>query len=327
MSGDRLFLLEQGLQILLETAQFWASFAQWNPERQRYEIRNVIGPDEFHEHVHNNTYTNYLAAWALQKTRDLVHQLETEDPDSLKNILDRARVTRAEVESWMEVAEKLYIPMDKERGLFEQFEGYFKLQDIPITEWDKNGMPLWPKNLDLRRLNETQLIKQPDVVMLFAMIGEEFSQEVKIKNYEYYEKRTMHKSSLSPSIYAMVGLGLGKHDHAYEYFIKAAETDIVDNQGNTSHGLHAANAGGTWQSAVFGFGGLSIDRDGTVRIEPWLPPHWRKLRYSFYWRSVRLIVEVQQELCKVFSDTPLNIRSGDREYRASQEGVEIPRKI
>lgn len=327
MSGDRPFLLEQGLQILLETAQFWASFAQWNPERQRYEIRNVIGPDEFHEHVHNNTYTNYLAAWALQKTRDLVHQLETEEPDSLKNILDRAWVTRTEVESWMEVAEKLYIPMDKERGLFEQFEGYFKLQDIPITEWDKNGMPLWPKNLDLRRLNETQLIKQPDVVMLFAMIGEEFSQEVKIKNYEYYEKRTMHKSSLSPSIYAMVGLGLGKHDHAYEYFIKAAETDIVDNQGNTSHGLHAANAGGTWQSAVFGFGGLSIDRDGTVRIEPWLPPHWNKLRYSFYWRSVRLIVEVQQELCKVFSDTPLNIRSGDREYRASQEGVEIPRKI
>lgn len=323
MSGDRTFLLEQGLQILLETSKFWVSFVQWNEEKQRYEIRNVIGPDEFHEHVHNNTYTNYLAAWALRKTRNLVHQLEQEEPEALSAILQRSGVERSELEKWQNVADKLYIPRDQQRGLYEQFEGYFNLKDIPITEWDKNGMPLWPRDLDVRRLNETQLIKQPDVVMLFALIGEEFSLEEKIRNYEYYEKRTMHKSSLSPSIYAMVGLGLGKHDHAYEYFIKAAETDIVDNQGNTAHGLHAANAGGTWQSAVFGFGGLSVDKDNTLRIEPWLPAHWKGLRYNFYWHSVRVTVEAAQNDCRVYTEKPLLIRSGNREYTAGPEGVKI----
>lgn len=327
MSGDRKFLLDQGLQMLLETSKFWVSFARWNPDQQRYEIRNVIGPDEFHEQVHNNTYTNYLAAWTLRKAYELVHQLEGEEPETLREILSRAQVTQADVETWIHVADRLYIPMDKEKGLFEQFEGYFKLEDIPITEWDKNGMPLWPKNLDVRHLNKTQLIKQADVVMLFALIGEEFSQEIKIKNYEYYEKRTMHKSSLSPSVYAMVGLGLGKHDHAYEYFIKAAETDLVDNQGNTSHGLHAANAGGTWQSVVFGFGGLSIDKDGIIRIESWLPPHWKKLRFSFYWQSVRVTVEAQHGSCIVSSEKPLIIRSGELEYKVCHEGVEIPAKL
>lgn len=323
VSGDRQFLIEEGLQILLETSQFWASFVQWNEEKQRYEIRNVIGPDEFHEHVDNNTYTNYLAAWALRKVRDLVHQLEKEDPALLKDILSRSQISREELESWKEVADKLYIPQDGE--LLEQFEGYFKLKDIPITEWDKNGMPLWPKGLDVRRLNETQLIKQPDVVMLFAMIGEEFTLEQKIKNYEYYEQRTMHKSSLSPSMYAMVGLGLGKHDHAYEYFIKAAETDIVDNQGNTAHGLHAANAGGTWQSAVFGFGGLSLDKDGVLRIEPWLPPQWKRLRYRFYWRGISVAVDVAPGVFTVQAQEPLVFRAGNTEYSTGKDGITVSR--
>ncbi len=325
VSGDRQFLIQEGLQILLETSQFWASFVQWNGAKQCYEIRNVIGPDEFHEHVDNNTYTNYLTAWALRKVGDLVHQLEKEDPALLREILSRAQVKREELEFWRDVADKLYIAKDGE--LLEQFEGYFKLKDIPITEWDKNGMPLWPKTLDVRRLNETQLIKQPDVVMLFAMIGEEFSLEQKIKNYEYYERRTMHKSSLSPSMYAMVGLGLGKHNYAYEYFIKAAETDIVDNQGNTAHGLHAANAGGTWQSAVFGFGGLSLDKDGTVRLEPWLPPQWKGLRYRFYWRGIPVAVEAEQGSFTVRAEQPLVFRSGKGEYSAGKDGIVVQRVL
>ncbi|MFQ3547438.1 MAG: glycosyl hydrolase family 65 protein, partial [Termitinemataceae bacterium] len=323
VSGDAAFLRTQGLQILLETAQFWASYAKYNEKLDRYEIQKVIGPDEFHEHVNNNAYTNYLAAWALRKTIAIVKDLEDRSPTELEEILKIAQVTAADLERWELIANKLYIPVTKD-GLIEQFEGYFSLKDIPITEWDANGMPRWPKDLDVRRLSETQLIKQPDVVMLFALLGEEFPLDQKIKNYEYYEKRTMHKSSLSPSIYAMVGLSLGKHDHAYEYFIKAAETDLVDNQGNTAHGLHAANTGGTWQSAVLGFGGLSVDKDGVLRVEPWLPPHWESLRYHVYWKGIGVTVEVGHQEIRVSSEQPIPLRAGAGEYTAGPAGVKIP---
>jgi len=127
------------------------------------------------------------------------------------------------------------------------------------------------------------------------LLGEEFDDETKKINYEYYQKRTMHKSSLGPSMYSIMGLKVGDYKNAYYSFLRSANVDLVDNQGNTKEGLHAASAGGTWQVAVFGFGGLYIDKEGVLNINPWLPEKWQKLSYQIYWKGNLLQINIAKD--------------------------------
>jgi kojibiose phosphorylase len=324
VTGDRGFLLSCGLPVLVEIAQFWASYVTFDTSKGRYEIRGVIGPDEFHEHIDNNTYTNFLVRWALNRTCDLVETLKQQEPQRMGELLAQAQVADLDLALWRDVARRLHVPVAPQGDLIEQFEGYFGLKEYPIAAHDENGMPLWPEGLDLTALGATTLIKQPDVVMLFALLGEEFSPEVKTLNYEFYEARTMHKSSLSPSMYAMVGLSIGKTEHAYQYFLKAAETDLVDNQGNTSHGIHTANMGGVWQTAVFGFGGLSVSATGQPSVDPWLPKNWTALSYRFVWQGVGIRVRVTPKSVEIVAEEATSLLLGGAEVNL-EAGIAVQR--
>ena len=294
------FMLNYGAEIIFETARFWVSRCEYVKELDRYEINNVIGPDEFHEHVDNNAYTNYLAKWNIKKGLELINMLKEKYPEHYHAISNKICLTNEEMEKWKEVEEKIYIPYDKDKKLIEQFEGYFDKKDYVIDKFDENNMPIWPEGVDITRLGDTQLIKQADVVMLMLLLGEEFDEETKRINYEYYEKRTMHKSSLGPSMYAIMGLKVGDHKNAYQSFMRSANVDLVDNQGNTKEGLHAASAGGTWQVAVFGFGGMEIDKEGALNINSWLPEKWDKLSYKVFWKGnlIEVIVTKQEVTVK-----------------------------
>ncbi|MGH2330635.1 glycoside hydrolase family 65 protein [Thermoanaerobacter mathranii] len=289
------FLLNHGAEIIFETARFWVSRCEYAKELDRYEINNVIGPDEFHEHVDNNAYTNYLAKWNIKKGLELINMLKEKYPEHYYAISNKICLTSEEMEKWKEVEEKIYIPYDENKKLIEQFEGYFDKKDYVINKFDENNMPIWPEGVDITKLGDTQLIKQADVVMLMLLLGEEFDEETKRINYEYYEKRTMHKSSLGPSMYAIMGLKVGDHKNAYQSFMRSANVDLVDNQGNTKEGLHAASAGGTWQVAVFGFGGMEIDKEGRLNINPWLPEKWDKLSYKVFWKGNLIEVVVTKD--------------------------------
>lgn len=314
-TGDNEFMRNFGLQMLLEICAFWAGFAKFEKESGQYEIRDVIGPDEFHEHVDNNVYTNYLVKWILIRTVEAASKELASDPASVAATLRAAGLELECLKEFSRVAGLLKVPAGKDTLLIEQFDGYFDLDDPEITRWDENGMPLWPDSLDLGRIDRTQLIKQPDVVMLFALLGSEFDREVKCANYDYYEKRTMHKSSLSPSMYAMVGLPLGRNAHAYEYFIKAVETDLVDNQRNTALGIHSASMGGVWQTAVFGFGGLSFDSCGIPAFEPWLPPQWKSLKYRIVHRGNPVQIEVEAGKITIYPESAFACRVGENQVQ------------
>jgi kojibiose phosphorylase len=203
-TDDIEFLLNYGAEIVIETARFWASICKYNKEKDRYEINDVIGPDEFHEHCNNNAYTNYLAKWNLEKASELLTFLEENYPGHFERLVKKINLSEDEPLNWLKVASKIYISYHSETKLIEQFEGYFNLKDFVIEEYDSNNMPVWPKGVELDKLNDYQLIKQADVVMLLYLLGDQFDEEVMKINYDYYEKRTMHKSSLSPSIYALM---------------------------------------------------------------------------------------------------------------------------
>ncbi|MGC8901722.1 MAG: glycoside hydrolase family 65 protein [Fervidobacterium sp.] len=295
VTDDEQFMKDYGVEMLMETGRFWVSRVEYNEKQDRYEINKVIGPDEFHEHVNNNVYTNYLAKWNILKAVDFYYWLKEKDTAKFEKLKTYLGLTDDEVDSWKQIAEKIYIPRKPGEKLIEQFEGYFDLEEHEITEWDENGLPIWPKTVDLTKLGETKLIKQPDVVMLMLVLPEEFTLEEMKTNYEYYEKRTMHKSSLSPSMYSIMGLKVGDTHNAYKYFMKTVLVDLEDNQGNTNNGFHAASAGGAWQCIVNGFGGMTLGNDELLEFNPWLPEHWKKLSFSINYKGTELNIEIKQE--------------------------------
>ncbi|PNR94330.1 glycoside hydrolase family 65 protein [Petrotoga sp. 9PWA.NaAc.5.4] len=311
ITNDEKFMIDYGSEILFETAKFWESRLEYNYQKDRYEINKVIGPDEFHEHVNNNAYTNYLAKWNLKKACEISKWLKERDPIKYRKLENKLGLSQSDFEKWEKISEKIFIPRYYGSPLIEQFEGYFNLKDYTISQWDKNKMPLWPKSVELDKINQTQLVKQADVIMLLLLLDEEFDLETKKVNYEYYEKRTMHKSSLSPSMYSIMGLKVGDTHNAYEYFIKTVMTDLEDNQGNTEYGLHAASSGGSWQSVVYGFAGLSIDKEGILSFNPWLPKLWEKLAFKVVLRNTEIFISIYKDkvIIQVTEDININIFS------------------
>ncbi|MFB2552234.1 glycoside hydrolase family 65 protein [Ensifer soli] len=291
-TGDTGFLLDAGAEILFETSRFWADRLEYKGAEDAYVLTRVIGPDEFHEHVDNNAFTNRMAQWHLMQAVRIHADLARHHPRELAKVAGRLGLHPDEVERWQVIAEKILIPFDAERGLIEQFEGYFALREVPLTEWDLNGMPCYPEGYHHFNAGGTTLLKQPDVVMLTYVLPDEFSDAVKRANYDFYEARTLHKSSLSPAIHSIMGIEVGDPRRALQYFRRSAFVDLTDNQGNTQDGIHAASAGGTWQALVFGFGGFRV-REGRMTFQPWVPQEWQSLRFKLRWRGAILSVCVR----------------------------------
>ncbi|XCP85238.1 glycosyl hydrolase family 65 protein [Roseburia hominis] len=294
ITGDVGFLYGRGAEILMETARFWASRLQYVEEKDRYEIRQVTGPDEWHEPVDNNLYTNYLARWNLRYCLELARVMRETCPDKYQALVEKIQIAEEELNAWKQVQGKIYLPRKEGTPLLEQFEGYFDLQEVVIEKYDENDWPIKPEALKTVERQSTQIIKQADVVMLLHLLGEEFDEETTKLNYSFYEKRTLHGSSLSPSIYAIMGLKVGDSSKAYRYLRRAALLDLIDLQGNTREGIHAANAGGVWQTVIFGFAGVSIE-DEVLHIHPNLPKEWEGLNFRIHHRGTSLEVAISAD--------------------------------
>lgn len=302
-TGDIQLLLDFGAEILFETSRFWIDRVEFDATTDSFSIKQVMGPDEFHSHTDNNAFTNRMAQWHLTQSAQVYEQLSRDHPDALADIVHRIGLVPVEVETWRAAAERISFPHDFDSGLIEQFDGYFRLSDVPITEWDSNDMPRYPDGYHHFNCEDTMLLKQPDVVMLMYMLPDEFSMEVKRANFEFYEARTLHKSSLSPAIHAIMGIEVGDSHRALQYFNRSAYVDLADNQGNTQEGIHIASAGGTWQVLVCGFGGFRVRR-GMMTFNPWLPAQWREIRFRLRWRGHSLAVVIDHDNATFCLDAP-----------------------
>ena len=317
-TGDADFMRSVGTTIAFEAARFWASRLEWNPDLDSFELTRVIGPDEFHEHVDNNHYTNVFAQWTLRQAADLAELWEPESSGSAIAVsAGGEQPTEAEIASWRSIADRVHIPAPRDDGIIEQFEGYGELHDVPIVEWDHNEMPVYPDGYDHFNCGPTTLIKQPDVLMLMYLLPDLFDPEAVRANYDFYEGRTMHKSSLSPAIHAVMGIEARAPKKALQYFRRSAFVDLADNQGNSRDGIHIASAGGTWLSAVAGFGGFRV-REGKASFDPWLPDEWSSLTFALSWQGSRLRVRVSHDDITFESPSgqePPTVQVSGRDYR------------
>lgn len=288
-TNDNEWMRDYGAEIILDTAVFWASRVEFNPQYQRYEIRGVIGADEYHEFVHNNTFTNRLVQWHLEKALKVWYWLQQTFPEKATQLATQLQLTPEIQTQWQDIIDKIWIHYDSSTGLIEQFEGFFQLKDIDLADYEPRHQSI-QGILGIEATNQSQVLKQPDVLMLLYLmrLSAEFpyNQTALATNWHYYAPRTdiTYGSSLGPAIHAILAADVGQLETAYERFMQALMVDLEDSRGNTRDGIHGASAGGIWQAVVFGFGGIKFTDNGPV-AHPHLPPGWSRLKFQLNWRG------------------------------------------
>ncbi|MBV9356140.1 MAG: glycoside hydrolase family 65 protein [Chloroflexi bacterium] len=311
-TGDDDFLLQAGAEMVLETARFWATRATLEADAH-YHIRGVIGPDEYHENVDDNAYTNGVARWNLYRGLDVAQLLAERWPERWATLRSALQLEQDELSQWDDVARRLATGLDPRTGLVEQFEGYFGLEDIDVASFGWRTVPM-DVVLGRARTQASQVIKQADVLMLMAVLPDQFGADMQRVNLDYYEPRSGHGSSLSPAVHALVAARLGDTELAARYFREAAAVDLADSMSNGAGGVHMATQGGIWQVAVLGFGGLRLRPDG-LHFQPHLPETWNSLSFRSQWHGRQLRVSIERgahTLRAVLEDgEPMTVSVGD----------------
>ncbi len=284
-TGDDDFLIAAGAEILLETARFWASRATLEADGLRH-IRGVIGPDEYHQHIDDNAFTNVMAQWNIRRGLDVAAIIGERWPDHWRLLAARLALDAAELEAWRVAAETMVTERDPKTGLYEQFAGYFGLEQIDLAAYGGRSVPM-DVVLGRERTQDSQVIKQADVVALLALLPERFAGDSGAANFGYYAPRCGQGSSLSAVVHGLVAARLGDGETALSYFRQTAAIDLADTQAADAGGVHIAALGGLWMMTVFGFAGVSLE-EGGIGLKPQPPPGWERLAFPVQWRGRRL---------------------------------------
>ena len=306
VQGDLDLMCEVGADILVETARLWEDLGFYGADG-KFHIHGVTGPDEYTTVVNDNTYTNLMARLNLSYAASTVRLLRAERPDAYTALAHEVDLRPDEVESWERAAAAMHVPYDPERGIHPQDDTFLKREvwDLQNTPREKFPLLLHFHPLVIYR---HQVIKQADIVLAMFLLGNEFSQEQKRRNYEYYDPLTTGDSSLSACVQSILAAEIGNERQALQYFNYALLMDLADIAGNTSNGVHIASAAGVWSSLVFGFGGVR-DFDGDLSFEPTLPRVWKSLSFSlrFCQRQIRVQLTHEEERYLIEEGGPLVI--------------------
>lgn len=302
---DTQFLVDQGAEIIFETARLWADLGEYVPARgNAFCIHNVTGPDEYTAIVDNNCFTNMMAQENLRYACEVAHWLKETHPDDYDKIASKLEppLAKEEISEWTRAADAMYIPYDPQTGLFAQDDGFF---NRAAWKWDwgkRDGKDVLLKRFHYLVIYRHQICKQADVVLALYLLPNRATLEEKRRNFNYYEQITTHDSSLSTCTFGIVASEIGYHGRAYNYFMETARMDLDDHHGNVTAGVHIANMAGTWMSLVNGFAGLRLEAgrhlaESIPHYKPYLPDQWDE--YSFrvcHRRNCILQVTVKRSL-------------------------------
>ncbi|WP_432902719.1 glycoside hydrolase family 65 protein [Micromonospora matsumotoense] len=282
VTGDQQLERDIGLELLVETARLWRSLGHHDRDG-RFHIDGVTGPDEYTAVKNDNIYTNLMAQRNLLTAADCAMRLRDEALD--------LGVTEEEAAEWRDAAQAMHVPYDGDLDVHEQVEGFTRLQewDFARTPAEKYPLLLHYPYFDLYR---KQVVKQADLVLAMHWRGDAFTEAQKLRNFLYYERRTVRDSSLSACTQAVLAAEVGHPELAHSYLREAALMDLHDLNENTRDGVHMASLAGAWIALVAGFGGLR-DHDGELSFAPRLSSGLSRLEFSLQWRSMRLRVDVR----------------------------------
>lgn len=283
-TGDETYLANEGLEVLVEIARFWADRVHYSQRNNKYMIHGVTGPNEYENNINNNWYTNTLATWVLKYTLESLQKYPRED----------LKVSQKEKQKWEEIIQKMYLPEDETLGIFVQHDGYLDKDLTPVADLDPKNLPL-NQNWSWDRVLRSPYIKQADVLQGIYLFGDHYTMEQKRKNFEFYEPLTVHESSLSPSIHAILAAELGFADKAVEMYERTARLDLDDYNNDTEDGLHITSMTGSWLAIVHGFAQMKT-WNGKLSFAPFLPEVWTGYAFHINYRGRLLKISVGEKV-------------------------------
>jgi len=321
--GDKGFLYREGIEMLLQMCRCMASAGGWSPAAGDFGFYGVMGPDEFHMMVNHDCYTNYLGKKMFEYTLEVLAEMEEAAPELRREAVEKVGARPEEFAEWRRMAEKMRIPKDEATGIYEQFSGYFDLPHVDVKSIPMSQVPIY-KHWAYVKIFRLDMIKQPDFLNLPYFFSRDFSMEEKRVNYEFYEARTSHESSLSPSLHAILAAELGKTQEAYDFLAYAARLDLDNYNRNTEQGIHSSSAAGVWASMVSGFGGMRTDGP-RLAFAPSLPGRWKGFRFKVFYAGSLVSVEVSGDSARfaVLEGGDVDVDVYGRRLSVTAAGIEV----
>ena len=318
VTEDQDFMDRYGYEIAFEAAQFWASCAKWDEDHKKYGIYDIIGPDEYTEHIDNNAYTNYMAAYCVKTAKKYAENIRQERPDVYKR-LDQMLNLHERFDTWKEFLELIYLPVPDNQGIIPQDDTFLSKPMLKNIEKYKKSQEKQAVLLDYSRdeIVDMQVLKQADVVMLLNLFPHMISEDLVRKNVLFYESRTIHDSSLSYCAHAQACAAIGAMDLAEDFFAKSLVIDIDDNPYDSTDGIHSASLGGVWNCLIFGFAGIHYE-GGILYVQPHMPESWKSMEFKLEIAGEPIRFYITSDKVSLLSETdishPINVNIGGQEY-------------
>ncbi|MBB6273106.1 maltose phosphorylase [Pedobacter cryoconitis] len=293
-TGDVAYLKEFGLEVLIGIARFWKQRVNWSADKKQYVMLGVTGPNEYENNINNNWYTNTLASWCLKYAAEAAGIVNAEDPEQYQRIVAKTSLKEAtEFADWKKISENIYLPYDEEQGVFLQQDGYLDKEQILVKDLPASERPLNQK-WSWDRILRSCFIKQADVLQGMYFFEDDYDMDTLKRNFDFYESRTVHESSLSPCVHSILAAKLNDGDRAYEFYLRTSRLDLDDYNNDTEDGLHITSMAGTWMSIVEGFGGMRV-KENTLSFNPFLPEQWTSFAFTIGFRGTQFNVKVTKD--------------------------------
>ncbi|WP_187270758.1 beta-phosphoglucomutase family hydrolase [Lacisediminihabitans profunda] len=317
-TGDLSFLVDQGAELVIEVARYFADLATHEPATDRYSISGVMGPDEFHdgypdqpgEGLRNNAYTNVMAAWVLRRAADTVSLLASR---SCRPLWDRLGLLATEADRWLDIGRRLTVPFLRD-GAIAQFEGYESLAELDWERYRSRYGSIGRLDLILNAegdsTNRYKVSKQPDALMLLYLFSAEelrellsemgypLPAEAVVRTVNHYTERSTYGSTLSNVVHSWIE-ARQRRERSWDFLTRALESDLSDIQGgSTRDGIHVGAMAGSIDMVGRCYPGLEL-RSDMLWLHPLLPPEIDSIAFDFTYRSQQLRLELSHMLLTV----------------------------
>lgn len=305
-TGDKEYLASYGFEVLLGISRFWSQRVNWSEDKQKYVMLGVTGPNEYENNVNNNFHTSYMAVWTLKYTLEVVEYLQKEYPYLYNELISKWKFNAIkETSRWKDIIEKMYFPFDEKRQIYLQQDGFLDKEIIPAAQLPASQRPINQK-WSWDRILRSCYIKQADTLQSMFWFENNFTNEELKRHFDFYEPITVHESSLSPCVHAILAAKIGYGEKSYEMYLRTSRLDLDDYNNDTEDGLHITSMGGTWMSFVMGFGGLRAGNNQLV-LNPFLPGKWKSYQFRVNYRGAHLILKKEKDKLAIVNDSSIAV--------------------
>lgn len=305
-TGDEKYLEEFGLDVLVGISRFWSQRITWSEDRSKYVMLGVTGPNEYENNINNNWYTNKLAVWCMKYTLEAIENVKGRNSARLTEVLSNLKFKyEEEAPRWKDIVEKMYFPYNEKLQVFMQQDGYMDKEQILVNDLNKAERPI-NQHWSWDRILRSCFIKQADTLQGVYLFEEEFDSDTILRNFKFYEPRTVHESSLSPCVHSILACRIGDMDKAYEMYLRTSRLDIDDYNHEVHEGLHITSMAGTWMSIVEGYGGKRV-YDKKLFLNPTIPAAWSSYSFKIKFLEQDLEIKVSQSSVVVISHSDKRI--------------------